>query len=88
MRTLKTNSSNRQDNQKFLLQGARTEEFCAEMSEVEEKPEIEIEIKISIPEAAPILDEPITTVERDRQNQEARTEAKIDRTRVVSSSQK
>ena len=30
-----------------------------------------------------MIDEPIRTVERDRQNQEARTEAKISRTRVV-----
>ena len=50
--------------------------------------EIEIETIIDITEAAVIIDEPITTVERNCQPQEARMEAKIDRTRVVPSSQR
>ena len=55
---------------------------------MQEKPEIEIETIIAITEAALIIDEPIGTVERDRQHQEARTEAEIGRTRVVPSSQR
>ena len=60
----------------------------AEVSEVQEKPELEIETIIAIKEAALIIDEPVTTVERDCQHQEARTEAEIGRTRVVPSIQR
>ena len=38
-------------------------------------------------EEALIIDEPIMTLEHDRQYQRARTEAEIDRTRVVQNSQ-
>ena len=58
------------------------------MSVVQEKPEIEIETIIAITEAALTTDEPIATVERNSQHQEARTEAGIGRTRVVLSSQR
>ena len=60
----------------------------AEVSEVQKKPEIEIETKLAITEAALILDESITTVKRNRQHREARTEAEIGRTRVVPSNQR
>ena len=43
---------------------------------------------IAITKAMLITDEPITTVERDRQNKEARTEAEIGRTRFVPSRQR
>ena len=62
--------------------------FCAEVSVVQEKPEKEEETIIAITEAALTIDEPIATLERDRQHQEARTEAEIGRTRVVPSSQR
>ena len=49
---------------------------------------MEIETIIAITEIALIIDEPITTIELDRQHQEARTEAEIGRTGVVPSSQR
>ena len=86
MRSLQTNQSNRRENQKFSSQGARPEEFLRSVSEVHEKPDIELEIIVTI--TALIIDEPITTVERNRKHQEARTEAEIGRTRVVPSRQR
>ena len=62
--------------------------FYSEVSEVQEKSEIEIETTIAITEAALIIDEQITTVEFDPQHQEAKTEAAIGRTRVVPSNQR
>ena len=58
------------------------------MNVVQEKREIDIENIIAITEAALIIDEPIATVERNRQHQEAGTEAEIGRTGVVPSSQR
>ena len=58
------------------------------MSEIQEEPEIEIETIIAMAEAPLIVDEPITKVERSCQLQKTRTEAEIDRTRVVPSSQR
>ena len=89
--TLRTNQSNRQDNQKFSLQRARPKEFLrvSERSSRDgNKPEIEVETIIAITEAALIIDVPIATVERNRQQKEARTEAEIGRTRVVLSIQR
>ena len=59
----------------------RQKEFL-KVSSVQEKPEIEMETIIAITEAALIIYETIAIVERDRQHQEARTEAEIGRTRV------
>ena len=59
-----------------------------EVTVVQEKPEIEIETIIAITEAALIIDEPITTVERNCQHHEAIREAEIGRTRVEPSSQR
>ena len=58
------------------------------MSELQEKREIETETIIAMKEAALIIDKQITIVERNRQHQEAKTEADIGRTRVVRSSQR
>ena len=65
MRTLQTSQSKRQDNQKFSSHGARPKEFLrgSERSSRETGDRIET---IAITEAAPIIDEPIVTVERDR----------------------
>ena len=41
--------------------------FCSEVSEVQEKPEVEKETIIAITHAVLIIDEPITTVEHDCQ---------------------
>ena len=62
--------------------------FCAEVSEVQKKPEIEIEIITAIQETALIIGEPIMTVECYHQNQEAGRKARIDCTRVLPSSRK
>ena len=58
------------------------------MNETQEKADIETEIIIAIAEAKLLIDKPITTVERDCQHQEAKTEALFGRTRNMSSSQK
>ena len=63
--TLQINQSNRQDNQIFHRKEQRPKSFCAELSGVEEKPEIEKEIIKAIPEAAPIKNEPIVTIEHE-----------------------
>ena len=68
VRKLHNNQSNRQVKHNFPSQGARLKSFYTEVSKVQEKTEIEIETKIAITEAALILDEPITTVERNRQH--------------------
>ena len=60
VRTLQTNQSNRQDNEKFFLKERGQRSFYAERSEVQQKPEIEIETIIAITEAALIIIEPIT----------------------------
>ena len=65
MQTLQTNESNRQNNQKFSLEGATPKDFRTEVSEVQEKPEVEVETKTAIKEAVLLIDVPITTVERD-----------------------
>ena len=84
VRTLQTNHSNRQENQKFCFRKERGQKsFCAVVSEVQEKTEIKKEVLIVIPEAALSIEEPITEVELVRQNREVRTEAEIDRTRIV-----
>ena len=57
------------------------------MSVAQDKPEIEVETMKAITEAALIIDEPIATVERECQHQEARTEAEIGLLRIVPSSQ-
>ena len=62
--------------------------FCAELSEIQEKPEIEIETIIAMTETPLIVDDSIKTVEHNCQLQKARTEAEIGRTRVVPSSQR
>ena len=85
LRTVQTNQSNRQGNQKFSSQRARPNKFCAEVSVVQEKLEIEIETKIAITEAPLIIDETITTVEAIANT---RTEAEIGCTKVVPSSQR
>ena len=53
------------------------------MSEVHEKQDIEIETIIAKTERAQIIDEPITTVQRNPQHQQTRTEAEIGCTRVL-----
>ena len=60
VRTLQTDQSNRQDNEKFFLKERGQRSFYAERSEVQQKPEIEIETIIAITEAALIIVEPIT----------------------------
>ena len=82
MRTLQTNQSNRQGHQKILSQGAMPKEFQLGSERSSREPEIEIGTIIAITETALIIDEPIATVERDRQHHEARTEAEIGKTRV------
>ena len=82
--TLQTNQSNRKYNQKISSQGLRVS--CTEVSEAQEKPEIETIIAIT--EAALIIDKPIATVGRNRQHSEARRESEIIRTTVVPSSQR
>ena len=67
MRALQTNQSNRQIIKIFHRKERGQKSFCAEMSVFQEKPEIEIETIVAITEAALIIDEPIATVERDRQ---------------------
>ena len=81
---LQTNQSNRKYNQKISSQGPRVS--CTEVSEAQEKPEIETETIIALTEAALIIDKPIATVGRKRQHSEAKTESEIIRTRVVPSS--
>ena len=83
LRTLQSNQSNRQVNQIFHRKERGRKNFCAEMTEIQEKPEIEIKTITAIPETALIIDEPSMTVERNRQHQEASTDADISFTRVV-----
>ena len=75
VQTLQTNQSNSKIIKSFHGKERGQKSFCKEVSVVQEKPEIEIETIISITEEALIIDEPIATVERNRQHQGARTEA-------------
>ena len=72
---------------KFYCKERGQNKICTEMSEVQEKPEKELEPIIAITETALIIDETITSVERNRQYQEARTETVIGLTRTVPTSQ-
>ena len=63
VRTLQTNQPNRQENQKSHRKERGQKRFCAVVSEVQERTEIEIEVLIAIPEAALSIDETITKVE-------------------------
>ena len=85
-RKLQTNKSKKPDNQNFNIKERGLKSFMGDVSQVQEKPEIEKGTITAIPEAPLIKEEPIMTVERDRQHQEVGTEAKIGRTRVVLSS--
>ena len=51
VRTLQTNQSNRQDNQRFYRKKPGQKSFCAEVSEVQEKPEIDKDTITALPEA-------------------------------------
>ena len=82
VQTLQTNQSNRQDCQKLSSQGAGPKQFMRGGQRSSKK------TIIAITEAALMIDEPIPIVERNRQDQEARTQAETGRTRVVPSSQR
>ena len=91
MQTLHTNQPKKHYNQKLQSQGAKPKEFlrgserCSRETGDRNR-NYDLLFLQAIPEKALIIDEPIMTVERDCQHQEAKTEAEVGRTRVVRSS--
>ena len=88
VQNLLTNQSNSRDNQKFSSQGARPKKFLRGSEQSSRETGDRNRIFIAIPEAALIIVGMFMTVELNRQQQEATTEAEIGHTRIVLSSQK